>query len=203
MFRNALILTALLLAGNAATANAADVTYDWTFTSAPGVTDNNGTTFTAQGQLTIDTSVTSTATVSPSPTGTAYVIQSISGTDSYGTITGLIGPGNSSYIYDNLLYPSGTAGQTATPAYIDWGGILYNSQSVVGNTIVNQAVNLFSSVAGGTSFDRYATASAYDNNHAGTFAISAVPLPGGLTLFASGFAAIGAIAWKRKRSKAV
>jgi len=182
------LIAALMVVSSAilpVAANATQVTYDWTFQSTTN--DNTGKAFDASGTLTIDTT-----TAQGTGSNLNYSVSSITGSDSYGAITGLVPTGtNGSYLYDNRLYTSGV-NANGTSAYLDWNGILYTDTA--------RTVNLFSDMAG-ISGDRYAAdAVAYDNNHNGVFAISAVPLPAALPMFGAALAGLGGLGLKHRKN---
>ncbi len=117
-----------------------------------------------------------------------------------GAITGIIptttsngvstyyAPSGQGWYYDNLLFGGSTVVDSV-------GGPLFQAGTFAANLYAGGPSGFYLSVDAPGN-----TGGLWNPGDAGTASVSAVPLPGGLSLFGAGLVALGAISWKKKKA---
>ena len=110
------------------------------------------------------------------------------------SISGLVGPGDPRWIYDNQFSP--------LSPYVSNGGIVFSAGSFFYNLYSDSLGYLLSTTNPNGSVDPFANGALYNPGDRGTLAVTQTPLPGALWLFGSAFAGFWGLIARRRRSSA-
>jgi hypothetical protein len=110
----------------------------------------------------------------------SYLVTGVTGTRNGVSVDGVVGPGASGFIYDNLLFPA------ATPI-VNYYGILYSAGGV--------NYNLYSS--NGYLEDHYSPGGSLVTAHNLAVSLSQTPEPAGFVLIATGLLGVGCLRRRR------